>query len=123
MIRPAASGPTNVPRLSPSAPAVFALTSSDGLAATAGSSVRTVGRTSAPAAEATRDGGEHEDRGVGEAGRGDERGAGRPHEVGADERALGAAEDARVDEQVDDRRRDHPRQRDEAHERRRRPAS
>ena len=50
--RPATSGPANVPRLSPSAPAVFALTSSAGLVATAGSSVRTVGRTRAPAADA-----------------------------------------------------------------------
>ena len=58
---PVISGPANVPRLSPSAPAVFALTRSSGRTATDGRSASVVGRTSAPGRRRDRDGQVHDD--------------------------------------------------------------
>ena len=117
MIRPAARGPTNVPRLSPSAPAVFALTSSDGLAATAGSSVRTVGRTSGAGRRGERDRREHQQRGVGEAGRRDEQPRPRRARRWRRSSARSGRRSAPVStSRFDGHRRDHPGQRDEAHQ-------
>ena len=112
--RPVISGPANVPRLSPSAPAVFAATRSSGRVATDGRSARVVGPDEGTGGRGARDGEVHDDRLVHDDRGGDDRGPGGPQEVDRHQHALRAWRAGRVDEDVDDHRRQHPEQRHEA---------
>lgn len=107
--RPAASGPANVPRLSPSMATTFALTSWLGVTASAGKSANWCGAREGADRRLGREGAQGKHRLPGQDRGGREHGRRRRDEVDDGEHPFGTVRGGGVDEQRDDHRRQHPR--------------